>query len=134
MKIRPDPIVAEPGKDVTIHTSTGGAPPKDARYAWDFGDGSKEVTVKNDSTVVHKFAKKGDYTVTVKLYDNTNGLLLGKVSAAANIMEGMLGDLQKCDAVSLRLDADIISNSVQMSYEGIFLWSHYTLGSTVTGR
>jgi hypothetical protein len=128
------PGTGEPGKEVEMAAMPGGAPPKDARYEWDFGDGSKVQTIKNDSTVKHKFTKKGEYKVTVKLYDNASKLLIGQAVANASIQEGILSVLQTCEAIHLWFDADIISNSAQMSYEGISMGSRPSIGSTRSGK
>ena len=40
----------------------------------------------NNNTVKHKFAKVGDYSVNVKLYDNTTGKLLGSATSIAKIV------------------------------------------------
>ncbi len=107
LRISPNPIAAEPGKDVEITANTDGTAPKNAKYVWNFGDGSKEVTLQNDSTVVHKFSKKGEYTVTVTLIDNSNAKEMGKATAEATIQDGSLGELQKCRYVHLIFNADM---------------------------
>jgi hypothetical protein len=134
LRIEPDPIVAEPGKDVTITARTDGTAPKDAKYVWNFGDGSKEETARNDSTVVHKFSQKGDYLVTVKLYDNAKGTLVGQATAPVSVQEGKLVELQACEAIHVTLSADFLSNSVSLSTLGVSLGNRPLIGSTVTGK
>jgi hypothetical protein len=94
LKIDPDPIVGKPGEDITITALTNGTAPKNARYVWNFGDQTAEVTKYNDSIVVHKFETEGEYTVDLKLYDNASNKLIGNANAKANIQkEGELLNL-----------------------------------------
>jgi hypothetical protein len=110
LSINPNPIVGEPGEDIKITAMTEGTAPKDAKYVWNFGDGSKEVTVKNDSIVNHKFSKEGDYTVTVELYNNATNTVVGKATAEANIAKGILGKLQKCKYLLIEFNAIMYDN------------------------
>lgn len=41
-------------------------------YAWDFGDGGKQITTT--PTVTHKYAKRGGYTATLVAIDSSKGL------------------------------------------------------------
>lgn len=101
LKIDPDPIVGEPNKDIEITAMSQGTAPKDAKFVWDFGDGTKQVTVQNDSIVKHKFAKEGDYEVVVSMYDNSTNKLVGHAFAEANIANGILSRLQKYQWVEI---------------------------------
>ncbi len=85
LKISPNPITGDPDKDIKITAMSDGTAPKSAKYVWSFGDGTKEVTVKNDSIVKHKFPKDGTYTVLVKLYDNSTDKIVGTAAARATI-------------------------------------------------
>jgi hypothetical protein len=84
--IDPNPILGKPDEEIKITAKSGGTAPKNAKYVWNFGDNTKEVTVKNDSIVKHKFQKEDDYTVTVDLYDNSTNKLVGQATAEANIL------------------------------------------------
>jgi hypothetical protein len=131
LKIDPNPIAGEPKTDIKITARSGGTAPRDAKYVWDFGDGSKAVTVKNDSTVIHKFLKKGDFEVNVKLYDNATGTLVGEALAEANIRDGILGRLQKCKWVGLVFSADIKSNNEIISFSSVDVDNEPPFQSTV---
>jgi len=131
LRISPNPIGAEPGKDVEITANTDGTAPKNAKYVWDFGDGSKEVTVQNDSTVVHKFSKKGEYTVTVTLTDNSNGKEMGKATASASIQDGILGYLQQCRWIDLTFSADIKCNDTGVCFSGVDIDNEPPYQSTI---
>lgn len=85
LEIDPSPILGEPQKDIVITAKSYGTAPKNAKYVWNFGDGTKEVTVLNDSLITHSFDKKGNYQVDLKLYDNSTGKLVSSAKATANI-------------------------------------------------
>ncbi len=110
LKIDPDPIVGEPGKDIEIIAMSQGTAPKDSKYVWNFGDGTKEVTEKNDSIVNHTFSKEGDFKVTVDLYDNTTNKLVGHAETEASIAKGILSELQKCDGFDINFSPELIYN------------------------
>ncbi|MBN1924482.1 MAG: PKD domain-containing protein [Prolixibacteraceae bacterium] len=115
LKIDPDPIVAEPGEEVEITARSWGTAPNNASYVWNFGDNTKEVTVKRDSTVTHRFMKEGDYTVTVQLYNDDTNTLLGYVGAEANIAPGILSRLKRFQYVSIDFNGDLICNNDMVS-------------------
>lgn len=110
LKISPNPITGAPDDEITITASTGGMPPKNAKYVWNFGDGSAEVTVENDSIVKHTFSKEGNFDVVLKLYDNSANKLVGQATATANIVNGILSTLHACKTVMITFYADIIDN------------------------
>jgi hypothetical protein len=91
LKISPNPIYGQPDREVTMMAMSDGTAPAKSKYVWNFGDGTKEVTVVNDSTVTHKFAKEGPLSVGVKLYDTSTGKITGTASASANISNFYLG-------------------------------------------
>jgi hypothetical protein len=73
--IEPYRLKGEPDKEYKFTARTKGAAPKNAKYVWDFGDGSAKTTILNDSTVIHKYTKEGDFTVKIELFDESNKLL-----------------------------------------------------------
>jgi hypothetical protein len=130
LKIDPNPIVDEPGKEVTITAMSGGTAPSNSKYVWNFGDGSKEVTVKNDSIVKHKFSKEGDYDVIVELYDNASGAMIGMAKAEANIANGILSRLQKYKYISIDFNADFKGNNEIVSFSMLSIDNSPPWGST----
>ncbi|MFC2132094.1 PKD domain-containing protein, partial [Bacteroidota bacterium] len=48
-----------------------GSFPKNAKFVWNFGDGSNDVVVQNDSTCNYTYSKTGNYTLSCKVYDNS---------------------------------------------------------------
>jgi hypothetical protein len=128
--IDPNPIVAEPGDEVKITARPEGTAPANAKYVWNFGDGSKEVTVKNDSIVKHKFSKEGEYTVTVDLYDNSINSLVGHATADADIANGILSRLQKYQWISIDFNADFESNNEIVSFSVLMVDNQPPFGST----
>lgn len=85
LDISPNPIVVAFGKEITITAKSYGSGPKNAKYVWNFGDGTADVTRTNDSIVKYKYPKAGDYNVVLNLYDNTTNKLVGTSTAKANI-------------------------------------------------
>jgi len=108
--IDPNPIIDEPEVEITITARPEGTAPVNAKYVWNFGDGTDELTVENDSVVTHIFEKEGEYEVSVKLYDNSNNALIGLATAEANIANGILSRLQKYKYVAVDFNADMICN------------------------
>jgi len=118
LKIDPNPIAGEPKEDISITARSEGTAPGDAKYVWDFGDGSTKTTVKNDSIVSHKFQKEGIFDVVVELYDNATNKIVGRATAVANISNG-LNKLQKCKYVSIIFNADIRSTSLLTTFSSL---------------
>jgi len=85
LEISPNPIIGGPDQDLTITAKSYGSAPENAKYVWNFGDGSAEITMLNDSIVTHNFENTGDFQVELKLYDNSNNKLVSSATAAANI-------------------------------------------------
>lgn len=85
VKINPNPISGVKNDDIKLTVDTKGTAPKNANYIWNFGDGSPEVTKTNDNVVIHKFSSEGNYSVKVKLYNNSNNELEASDNATANI-------------------------------------------------
>ncbi len=55
-----------------------------SRVEWDFGDGGRVTTIGR-TLVRYRFTAAGTYTVVVRLYDHSRGLLWGVATAIANI-------------------------------------------------
>lgn len=120
LKIDPDPIAGEPDKEIEITARSGGTAPNNAKYVWNFGDGSAEVSVSNDSIVRHKFSSEGIFDVMVKLYDNSNNMMVAADTVKANIAKGILSRLQKCQYATIQFSADMLTNE-GFSFGGIHL-------------
>ena len=84
LSITPNPINGAPDQEIELTAKSISTPPSSANYVWTFGDGTTE-TILNKNTVKHKFAKAGDFLVTVKLYDNSTNKLLSVGTAPAKI-------------------------------------------------
>ncbi|MCX6152012.1 MAG: PKD domain-containing protein [Ignavibacteriales bacterium] len=112
LRIDPNPIAGKPNEDVTITARTNGTAPQNAKYVWTFGDETSEVTKNNDSVVVHKFTKEGEFSVEVKLYDNSNNKLVGSATTTAKINNVNIIDiLHKCTAADVTLYGDHLSST-----------------------
>jgi len=90
LAIEPNPFVGEPNVEYKFTARSNGTAPVNARYVWNFGDGTADVIVYNDSTAKHTFTQLRDYYVTVALYDNA-GQLISTASADVKITTGNYG-------------------------------------------
>jgi hypothetical protein len=88
LEICPDPINAEPGREIEIKALNFRTAPIDVKYVWNFGDGTPEVIVYNDSIVRHTFANTGTFDVVVTQFNNLNGSITGTSMAKAFVGNG----------------------------------------------
>lgn len=58
-----------------------------ARYEWDFGDGSAKETIFNNKTASHSYTTQGTYTIKVDIFDNSTGLKLESPSTTFKVYE-----------------------------------------------
>jgi PKD repeat protein len=84
--LTPLDLVGSPNIGYDYVLSHDGAAPSNARYIWDFGDGTAVQTVTGDSTITHGFTKLGTHTVRVELRDGS-GKLLGSRTTTATIQD-----------------------------------------------
>jgi hypothetical protein len=89
LEISPSPVTGEPEQELTITARPYGSAPKNAKYVWNFGDGTADVTVNNDSIVRHTYPVGGDYNVDLKLYDSSTGKIAGTATAKAIIAQAL---------------------------------------------
>jgi uncharacterized protein (TIGR02145 family) len=86
--IDPDPIEGEPDTEIKVTAKTSGSAPANAKYEWNFGDGTAAVTKTNDSTATHKYTKEGTFVVEVELFDKTTDKKVGEAAVSARIYKG----------------------------------------------
>jgi hypothetical protein len=72
INISPNPAQGKPNEIVKFTAKSTGKLPAQSKYRWNFGDGSAEQTVVNDSTVTHSYILEGNFAVSVKLLDQTD--------------------------------------------------------------
>ena len=84
LAIDPKTMTGQPGTSY-IWSASAGTIPNNARYEWDFGDGTSLVVKNNDGAASHIYAQSGFFTITLSLYDNATNQLLGKTTATATI-------------------------------------------------
>jgi hypothetical protein len=82
ISISPNPAPAKPNESITFTAKSKNKLPSQTKYKWNFGDGSAEQTILNDSTVTHSFANEGTFPVTVKLLNQTDKQLAAASSQA----------------------------------------------------
>jgi hypothetical protein len=87
MWITPDPLSGVPGTEYTFVAHTNGSGPTPYRVVWNFGDTTPDVGINNDSTAKHVFAASGTFSVTAKLYDQSNTLVM-QAASVANVQGG----------------------------------------------
>lgn len=85
LTIDPNPLIGEPNTEYKFTAKSKGAAPQQAKYIWNFGDGTSPLTVLNDSTAKHTFAAEGNFTVKVELFDNAANTKIADTTAAATI-------------------------------------------------
>ncbi len=85
LQIYPDTLKGDVNIDYTFTARTNGTAPQNAKYTWNFGDGSSEVTKTNDSLATHRFSKAGIFSVAVSLYESATGMLLTTAKSRAAI-------------------------------------------------
>jgi hypothetical protein len=81
------PVPASPGVPVTLSiVSLGGPPlPPDAKYRWDFNDGTPPVTVSASLSVTHTYQNAGSFTAGVEMLHGKTGAVIGQTSSSANV-------------------------------------------------
>jgi hypothetical protein len=72
MTIDPDPLDGVANQYYTFTAKLDGDPPGNAKYVWNFGDNTGEITKNNDPAMAHAFQYPGDYIVILKLIDLTD--------------------------------------------------------------
>ena len=93
LEIEPDPLIGNINEAYTLACKSNGEVPNRYKMVWDFGDGSPEVNIANDSMVTHTYQTEGNYLTRLKLYDRDD-IFMAEASARA-IIEGSavpLGD------------------------------------------
>jgi len=85
LSIDPNPLQGMPAKEYKLTAKSKGSAPKSSKYVWDFGDGTSQVTVQNDSTVSHTFTKEGTFNMKVELYDNSTNKKVADATSVAQI-------------------------------------------------
>jgi len=88
LSITPNPFEGVANKEYTFIARSKGTAPKTCKFTWDFGDGSGQYSIQNDSIVAHAYSKEGNYTISVKLYDSANKLI-SEATAPATIKTGI---------------------------------------------
>lgn len=130
LEISPNPIAEKPDKEITVYAMTGGTAPKSAKYVWDFGDDSPQVTKQNDSIATHTYTKEGTFNIKVKLYDNETSKLLASATALANIGISLFANTEWRRLLAGGQSESIVFNlSTYYVYMGIDSDFHYILMS-----
>lgn len=81
VEISPNPVIGNAGEDLRM-TATMPASVPNARYVWDYGDGTPNEDLSLSS--MHVWAETGEYPVTLTVYDE-NDRLAGIGQATAQI-------------------------------------------------
>ncbi len=86
LRIEPEAPSGKKNVEITF-TAVSDSPPEYAKYLWDFGDGTPEVSVLNKTQVKHTYTADGNYTVTLRLHDARPSpeKLLGTATVSARI-------------------------------------------------
>ncbi len=130
--ISPDPIIGNAGDDLAI-TATMPAQVTDARYEWDYGDGTpkENLTLK----AMHVFAEEGEYPITVNVYDEKDRLI-GSGKAVAKIGAGAATPTSQAGAgdwVLKLVQTDVDKSEEVFSFTGLACSGGGKATSTETG-
>ncbi|MBS1904935.1 MAG: IPT/TIG domain-containing protein [Bacteroidetes bacterium] len=63
--------------------------PSDARFEWDFGDGSSKFIRNNDTVAYHSYTNDGDYTITLDVFNRSTNIKVASATATASIHSGI---------------------------------------------
>ncbi|MBN1925400.1 MAG: PKD domain-containing protein [Prolixibacteraceae bacterium] len=89
LKFDPNPVTGTAGEQTVVTVVSSGDLPADPKYTWDFGDGTGTYQSTSGS-VYYTWANPGTYPITVNLYDNAKGNLVGSANGTA-IIDGSTG-------------------------------------------
>ena len=89
VSVSPDTLYADANTDCKFTAVIRGPKPSSTKYEWDFGDSTAAVTHIDTDTITHRYTKGGNYTVTLRLYDNSSGRFLGGVYSRAVITKSI---------------------------------------------
>ena len=133
--ISPDPITGNAGDDLSM-TATMPAQVTDARYEWDYGDGTPKENLSLEA--MHVFADEGEYTVTLSVYDDTTDRLMGRGTAVAQIGAGAATPTTTAQAgagawVLKLVETDIDKSEEVFSFSGLACSGGAKATSTETG-
>jgi hypothetical protein len=85
LNIEPNPVLGIVNQELNITAETPGQSITQAKFIWNFGDGSPEVVKYYDNKVTHTYTKPGEFTIKVEMVNNLNNEVLGSTTAIAKI-------------------------------------------------
>ena len=132
--IEPDPITGNAGDDLSM-TATMPADVPDARYMWDYGDGTPMENLTQRA--MHVFAEEGEYPVTLMVYD-AKDRVVGRGEATAKIGAGGATPTTSPEAgtgqwVLKYTDINVEKYETQFGYPGLTCNGGTTATSTESG-
>src|SRR5512145_2604562 len=77
-------ITARQGENVEFVLVNSGEQLQDAVCIWNYGDGSAQDTIPG-YRAYHSYTTPGEFTVTVRLFENKNGAETGSVTAKVTV-------------------------------------------------
>lgn len=98
MTISPNPASAKLSESIKFTAKLTGKLSSPGKYKWNFGDGSQEQIIANDSTVIYTFTNAGTFNVTVKLLDKNDKQLAYATSKAVISAPVMLPNFKNVEA------------------------------------
>ncbi len=129
VNIEPNPAYAATNEYIAFTAKTNDELPSGVTYKWDFGDGSEGKTTYNDSTTTYAYTSEGEYTVSVKLYDNNNKMFSETTSQA------VISNSVKVPVFSkISIDFKIGAMRTWQKEGKYYDWDTHTLRDTSYGR
>lgn len=85
LNIVPNPVFGLVNQEINIAAETQGHSIAQAKFIWNFGDGSPEVVKYYDNKVIHTYTKAGEFSIKVAMINDLTGEMLGSTTAIAKI-------------------------------------------------
>jgi hypothetical protein len=121
LKISPDYINGSPDSTYKWEAVISN-PPADARYEWDFGDGSQVIKKNNDKTVEHTYTKTGDFDIKLQLYDNKQNKLTAEAIGKVYISSDTINPKKTEGKILTKYSFYIPSDKVSTIANPLFEW------------
>jgi hypothetical protein len=128
--ITPAILNGTPNQEYTFTANVQGSGTLSLKYVWSFGDGTVDLTQTGTNTAKHTFTTGGTFTVSLKIYDNSSGLLVSSASSAVYILSSFVTEITGTQNVRIVLGAAITTdNSYNKTFTGPVINGNYNFNS-----
>lgn len=86
-----------------------------ARYEWDFGDGSAKVNVYNNKAANHSYSSTGTYNIKVDIYDNATSVKIESATTPFKAAEvsALLASIKNSRSITMNASPLVFSNGTE---------------------